>query len=105
ITRQNENDKGYDFSFDFNRQLKRKGEVLTANFSYGKDTEDGIERFNQEFYSGTTTAEEIDRRINDTYEDGRNTNIQIDYTLPFSEGMKFEAGYRTSIRKNDESQL
>src|SRR5690606_42005836 len=61
----------------------------------GRSTEDGIQTFNQTF---SNPAQQSDRRINDGYEDGKNVNIQLDYTLPFSENHRLEAGYRTSIR-------
>src|SRR5690606_23990187 len=71
------------------------------NFSYGRSTESGMEHFNQTFTDPGTVP---DRRVNDTDEDGRNINIQADYTLPFSENHKVEAGYRSTIRRNDEHQ-
>lgn len=102
-TRQDEDDFAYEVSFDFKREFKREGEELVANFSYGRSKEDGIQTFEQ---SASNAAIPIDNnRINDTYEDGKNTNIQIDYTLPFSKEQKLEAGYRTTIRRGDEQQL
>jgi len=102
-TAQNEDDKGYELNFDFKREFNREGEELTANVSYGRSKEDGIQTFNQ-YASNESIA--IDRdRINDTYEDGKNTNIQLDYTLPFSKEQKLEAGYRTTLRYDDEEQL
>src|SRR5690606_9873720 len=102
ITEQNEDDTGYDISLDFSKDFKRTGENLMANFSFGRSTEDGIQTFDQLFTDPNYFA---DRRINDGYEDGKNINIQVDYTLPFSESQRFEAGYRTSIRKDDEEQI
>ncbi|GAA4783262.1 outer membrane beta-barrel family protein [Olivibacter ginsenosidimutans] len=102
-TAQDEDDKGYDINLDFKREFSREGEELTANVSYGRSKEDGIQTFKQ---TATNEAIPIDRdRINDTYEDGKNTNIQIDYTLPFSKEQKLEAGYRTTLRYDDEEQL
>jgi len=102
ITEQNEDDTGYDVNLDFRRDFKRAGENLMANFSYGRSTEDGIQTFNQTFSDPNQLP---DQRINNGYEEGRNTNIQIDYTLPFNENQRLEAGYRTSIRKNNEEQI
>lgn len=73
-----------------------------ANISFGKNEEDGLQTFNQIF---TDNNRDIDERLNDTYERGDNTNIQLDYTLPFNDDSKFEAGYRSSIRRNNEEQL
>src|SRR5690606_15396717 len=99
---QNEDDLGYDVNFDLKKEFKRKGEELLVNVSYGKNKEDGLQSFNQIFVDESHIG---DRRLNDTYENGDNTNIQLDYTLPFDKDRKFEAGYRTSIRKNKEEQL
>lgn len=102
LTRQDENDFDYDLRADFMQDFKRKGENLMFNFSYGRSTESGTERFDQTFTDPGTAP---DRRVNDTDEDGRNLNIQADYTLPFDENHKFEAGYRSSVRRSDEHQF
>lgn len=102
-TNQNEDDTGYEFNFDFKREFKREGEELTANVSYGRSKEDGIQTFEQ---TATDPSIVIDPgRINDTYEDGENVNIQVDYVLPFSKEQKLETGYRTTLRYSDEQQL
>lgn len=99
---QDEDDFGYDINLNFRRDFNRPGEMLLANISYGKEDEDGIEEFYQEF----TDPEQFDARsLEDTYEEGDNLNIQIDYTLPFSEDSKLEAGYRTTIRNSWEEQI
>ncbi|HEY0897758.1 MAG TPA: TonB-dependent receptor, partial [Sphingobacteriaceae bacterium] len=101
-----ETDQGYDLNMDFSRQFKRKGENLTANFQFGQDKEDGAQRFNQNFFTPTGTLRDtIDRRLTDNDEFTTNYNIQLDYTLPFSESQRLEAGYRTTIRKEEESQF
>lgn len=101
ITEQNEDDFGYDLNLDFRRDFNRPGENLMANFAYGKSTEDGVQHFNQVFSEDAPD----DQRINNTSEVGKNANIQIDYVLPFDEENKLEAGYRTSIRYDDEEQI
>jgi outer membrane receptor protein involved in Fe transport len=102
LSRQNEDDSGYDLNLDFKKEFKRKGEELTFNAAYGRSKEDGVQTFDQTFSNVLTPA---DRRINDTYDIGDNTNIQLDYVLPFSEESKLEAGYRTSLETDEESQL
>jgi len=102
-TAQDEDDFGYDINLDFKREFSREGEELLANVSFGRSKEDGIETFEQ---FASNEAIDIDQnRINDTYEDEKNTNIQIDYTLPFSKEQKLEAGYRTTLEYGDEEQL
>jgi outer membrane receptor protein involved in Fe transport len=102
LSRQTEDDSGYDLNLDFKKEFKHKGEELTFNAAYGRSKEDGIQTFDQTFSNVLSPA---DRRINDTYDIGDNTNIQLDYVLPFSEESKFEAGYRTSLETDEESQL
>lgn len=102
-TNQNEDDTGYELNFDFKREFEREGEELTANVSYGRSKEDGVQTFQQ---TATDPSIVIDpNRINDTYEDGKNVNIQVDYVLPFSKEQKLETGYRTTLRYSDEQQL
>ncbi|GAA4185038.1 TonB-dependent receptor domain-containing protein [Sphingobacterium ginsenosidimutans] len=95
-----EDDLGYEFNLDFKHQFKRSGEELTANASYGRDKEDGTNDFIQEFTSKAPSS----GRKNITSEDGKNINLQADYVLPFSEDSKFEAGYRSQIRKSFDTQ-
>lgn len=101
FSRQNEDDLGFDLNFDFKQSFARQGEEIVANVAYGKDTEEGINTFDQTF---TDAAMPIDRRINNTGEDGRNLNLQLDYIRPFGEDSKFESGYRSIIRTSDDTQ-
>ena len=101
-SRQTEDDFGYDLNLDFKKEFKREGEVLTFNGAYGRNKEDGVNTFNQTFSNPLSPA---DRQINDTYERGDNINVQLDYIRPITENSKFEAGYRTTIEKDDESQI
>jgi outer membrane receptor protein involved in Fe transport len=101
-SRQTEDDTGYDLNLDFKKEFKRVGEELTFNAAYGRNKEDGVQTFDQMFSNALTPA---DRRINNTYEMGDNTNIQLDYVLPFNDFSKLEAGYRTTLETNEESQL
>lgn len=98
---QHEDDLGYDLNFDFRHQFKRSGEELTANASYGNDKEDGTNDFIQKFELPTPNS----GRKNVTSENGKVINLQADYVLPFSETSKFEAGYRTQIRKSFDTQF
>lgn len=97
-SRQHEDDFGYDFIFDFKRVLKREGEELTANVTFGSDKEEGTNDYYQE------NPQYISQRFNETGEKGRNWNMQLDYVLPLGENHKFEAGYRTTLRNSDDYQ-
>lgn len=98
---QYEDDLGLDIQFDFRHGLKREGEEVTGNFSFGYDTEDGTNDFDETF-SG---SEPDFYRHNSTTESGRNYNIQVDYILPLGEDHKFEAGYRSMLRYSDDTQF
>ncbi len=101
FSRQDEDDLGYDLNFDFKQGFTRAGEEIVANVAFGRDTEEGVNRFDQTF---TDPSMVLDRRVNNTSEDGRNLNLQLDYVLPFDEDNKFEAGYRSIIRRSEDTQ-
>lgn len=100
-SRQHEKDLGYDISFDYRRLLKRSGEELSANVTYGNDKEDGTNDYIQTFDNPTMPKT---HRTNTTTERGQNWNFQVDYVLPLGDNHKFEAGYRGTVRNSDESQ-
>ncbi len=101
-----EKEHGYDASLDFSRKFKKQGEELTANFSFGERNEDEDENFNQDFFQFSGIQRDtIDRRITVNDGQGKNYNIQVDYTLPFNQQQKLETGYRTTIRKDNQSQV
>ncbi len=101
--RQDEDDLGYEVTLDVKREFRHEGEELLANVSFGYDGEEGVNRFNQDYTSPPEDRYER-MRINDTEEDGRNVNIQLDYVRPFGDNHKFEAGYRTTVRSSWEHQ-
>lgn len=100
VSQQYEEDLGVDLTFDFKRELQREGEEITANVTYGSDTEDGTNDFYQSYANGRADFQ----RQNVTSEAGKNWNFQVDYVLPFAEDHKFEAGYRTTIRNSKDGQ-
>ncbi len=101
FSRQDEDDLGFDLNFDFKQSFARQGEEIVANVAYGKDSEEGINTFDQTF---TDASMPLDRRINNTGEDGRNLNLQLDYVRPIGDDHKFETGYRSIIRTSDDWQ-
>ena len=101
ISQQYEEDLGFDITLDLKQELKRTGEEITANITYGNDREDGTNDFSQKYSNGLPDF----YRKNVTKEAGQNLNFQVDYVLPFDEDHKFEAGYRTIVRKSEDSQL
>jgi outer membrane receptor protein involved in Fe transport len=98
---------GYDLNLDLYHKFKQPGEELTTNFSFGNRREDEFENIVQQFFNNQGTPSNrlgVNRR-NDVLEFNRNINIQLDYIKPFSKTSKLEAGYRTTLRYNDEDQV
>ncbi len=98
---QNGSGNGGDFTLDFVQKLKREGEELAANVSFGINDRKGDNDYRQE-YQGPK-ADLI--RDNNTSGKRNHWNFQIDYVLPLGEDHKFEAGYRSIIQNSDESQF
>lgn len=98
---QEEKDFGADFTFDIVQKLKREGEEIVANVSYGTDKEDGTNDYLQNYVGGRADLV----RDNVTTERGKNWNFQLDYVLPLGEDHKFEAGYRSTMRRSDDTQF
>ncbi|WP_245747671.1 outer membrane beta-barrel family protein [Parapedobacter koreensis] len=101
FSRQDEDDIGFDLNFDLKHEFVREGEEIVANVAFGRDSEEGVNVFDQTF---TDPSAVQDLRVNNTSEDGRNLNLQLDYVRPFGEDNKLEAGYRSIIRRSDDTQ-
>lgn len=99
FSRQDEDDFGYEIALDVRRDFAHEGEEMLANFTFGYDGEEGVNAFSQDYSAPPSGMYEL-ARINDTKEDGRNVNVQLDYVRPFGENHKLEAGYRTMIRRS-----
>ncbi|MBK0384120.1 TonB-dependent receptor [Pedobacter sp. SD-b] len=104
---QNENDFGYDLNLDFSHKFKKPKEEITGNFSYGNGNQNQTEKIVQNFFdsNGAVSQNRIssDRR-NNVAEDTKSYNIQLDYTLPLKGESKFEAGYRSTLKYDDQNQ-
>lgn len=98
---QNGDSFGVDLSLDFVQNLKREGEEIFANVTFGKDNREGYNDYFQDYASGR--ADFV--RLNNTTDLGYNWNFQFDYTLPLGEDHKFEAGYRGILRNGEENQF
>lgn len=102
-TIQNRNSDGYVLNIDYKKLFKKEGESLTANFSFGDNSDENQQRFLQ---TASSQLIPIDRdRRSAATGSNQNFNIQLDYVLPIKEGQKFEAGYRSTLQYNDQQQL
>jgi len=102
-----EDGNSYDLNLDFNQKFKNPKEELTFNASYSKGGEDELNTLKTNLHdlSGGMIGTVPEFRQDDESESGRNYNIQADYTRPIGQKGKFETGYRTQIRRADESRL
>ncbi|MXV49468.1 TonB-dependent receptor [Pedobacter sp. HMF7647] len=101
----NSKDKTYDWSLDYTQKFKKKGEELTANFSYGKGNDNDLQNFNQTYQGDASKRDSLTSNRQTDTEAGKNYNIQVDYTLPVNDKVKWEAGYRSTIRNEFDTQL
>jgi ferric enterobactin receptor len=92
----------FDLNADFSHKYKKPGQELTANIGYSSQREDGDENLYTlyNYYRAVTLGRTFRQN---TYNDGkqRNLNFQADYTMPLGKDSKLEAGYRTTINRND----
>jgi outer membrane receptor protein involved in Fe transport len=94
----------YDLNLDFSQKFNRPKEELTTNIGFSEGRNDNYQVYNTNNYNTNGVASNI-IDIQRTTRDGlnRNYNIQLDYTRPFGEFGKIEAGYRSQIRISENS--
>ncbi len=92
----------FDLNADFSHRYKKQGQELTANIGYSTQREDGDENLSTIYDVYNPVRSNRNFRQN-TYTDGkqRNLNFQADYTMPLSKDSKLEAGFRSTINRND----
>jgi len=95
-----------DLNLDFSHKYKKQGQELTANIGYSSEKEDGDENLSTitRNYNFINTSS-IFRQNNLTDGKQRNLNFQADYTMPLGKDSKLEAGYRSTINRNDNNYL
>ncbi len=99
----------YEFGLEYSWRPNNNGngQSLDARFSFSHDEQDRIEYFDQEFFNDQQEPVE-EKRTLQTYERPLNNQMyigQIDYTLPLTEDINFEAGWRSTLRRNDLEQI
>jgi outer membrane receptor protein involved in Fe transport len=91
---------GYYFAFDLNHQHKfdSNGHEILSELSYRRNNSD-------EFSSTELYNESILTSGRQSTENGPSTDLEarINYTLPFSQGSRFEAGYEGELDFSDEN--
>ncbi len=101
ISKQKEEDLGFDLNLDFKHEFSRPQEELVVNIGFGKDGESGRNIFEQAFLSNMNS----EKRLNSSSEDGLNYNLQFDYVRPLGEESNLELGYRSNIRQRKDHQF
>jgi len=89
----------YDVSAYYQKKFNDKGHEwkIDGNFSTAFDNETNT--YDEESYLYTSNLPTLQN--NKDYSIRRNLNFQGDYTNPFSEKSKFEAGFKVNYRSND----
>lgn len=103
-----ENGFGFDVNADFFHKFKDPKEELVINLSAGKSGQDQNENIVQNFFDlngNLSSSRTSNDRRNVVDERNRNYNIQLDYIKPLTDKSKLEAGFRTTIKNNNEDQV
>lgn len=88
------------YSLNYKRTTKKKGEQLTIDFQYEENSEIEGSDFREEYFSSDQSAsgqEDLLQRSNND-ESVKQYLIQLDYVYPWGKEGKFETGYRGSLR-------
>lgn len=93
---QGEDDKSYQYSFNYTNNINDDGHILTADFQYSYDDESILTVIQE-----NNTVPNTDLlALENIYEDQTQDDIlaQVDYVLPIGDA-QFEAGYRGTFEK------
>jgi len=97
----NEKTDGYNFDLALNYFLKFKNpkQSLTSDISYFNTNDNTTGLTDRTYVVTTSNVGEKQTQLN--IEDNHETNLQLDYTQPFSENTKLETGYKSIFRNTD----
>lgn len=100
---ENENGNNYDFSFDYTQKFKKPKESLTSNITFGRGNENGTQNYNTSTYNYVYIPNYTNTLVQQNLSTGRfrNWNLQLDYTNPLTKNSNLEAGYRTTLGRNN----
>ena len=99
---ENSNDRGgMDFSADYQRSFKKKGELLTVSYRFGSSPNNSNGVTETRNITGTPILRPQDyKMINHNEADGKEHTGQIDYVNPLTEMHSIEAGVKYIYRDN-----
>ena len=91
------NDDNYEYQLNYTRTFEEEGHELSAQFQYRDNAETESSTIRQADLEFAESLSEYQRSNN--IEGDNNILAQIDYIYPMSDGKKFEAGYRGTLRE------
>lgn len=92
-----EDDDNYEYQLNYTRNFKGEGHELTAQLQYRDNDETEASTIGQADLDQGESLSEYQRSIN--IQGDKNVLAQVDYVYPMSDGKKFEAGYRGTLRE------
>ncbi|NER13848.1 TonB-dependent receptor [Leptobacterium flavescens] len=98
IDNEDEEDKTFQYSFNYSQNFKKDGHTLTVDFQVENSQEDEFSIITEEEFIAATPDELENVQ---TLEDQSRILLQADYVLPIGENAQFEAGYRGNFRELD----
>jgi outer membrane receptor protein involved in Fe transport len=98
------NGRNYDFNLDLDKKFAKKDEELTADIGYSTGSENNYDYFNTGYVNYFPASDSSFLQNNHTLEHEHNWNLQLDYTLPLTNG-KIDMGYRSTFATNDNNYM
>lgn len=95
-----ETEPNMEYALSYKKNFGKEDHELSALLSYLNNWEDSDQLYTERtFLAGGTPSGDPDRlQHSDNYETEKQLLLQADYTYPFSENGKFEAGIRNTLR-------
>lgn len=95
----------YDFNLDLDKKFRKKDEELTADIGYSTGNENNYDYLNTGYVNYFPIASDPSfLQNNHTINHEHNWNLQVDYTLPLTNG-KIDMGYRSTFSTNDNNYM
>ncbi|QSE96926.1 TonB-dependent receptor domain-containing protein [Fulvivirga lutea] len=92
-----EDDNNFEYQLNYQRQFEGKGHELNTQVQYRNNDETEDSSIGQADLQMGESLAEYQRSLN--VQGDKSILMQVDYVYPFSDGKKFETGYRGTIRE------
>lgn len=97
MEREDEPELNTEVALSYRKEYARKGHVLTGDFKWIEN----VETEKSQFEETDITKDSLTLQRSRNTENERNILIQFDYTYPFAEKAKLEAGFKSTLRVID----